>query len=154
MYNAYMYILKCSDNSYYTGSTKNIELRLKQHQNGEGSNHTRKRLPVKLVYYEGFDRIDDAFYREKQIQGWSRAKKEALMAKDFDKLRILSKNHTQNNVPSASSGTASAVSANVSESSGTASDSVVVPVCSVVEPAETNRKRRGNTGVDVNKLKI
>ena len=73
------YILKCSDGSYYTGSTKDLQRRFKQHQNGEGANHTKNRLPVKLVYVEQFTRIDHAFYREKQIQGWSRKKKEALI---------------------------------------------------------------------------
>jgi putative endonuclease len=87
----YMYILKCADGSYYTGSTKNLERRLQQHQNGEGANHTKKRLPVELVYFEVFDRIDQAFYREKQIQGWSRKKKEALMRQDFDALHELAK---------------------------------------------------------------
>ncbi len=86
----YMYILLCSDGSYYTGSTKNIERRLAQHQNGEGANHTKKRLPVKLLYYEKYNRIDTAFYREKQVQGWSRAKKEALMRGDLDELPGLS----------------------------------------------------------------
>ena len=74
-----MYILLCSDGSYYTGSTTNIELRLQQHQEGVGSNFTSKRLPVKLQYYEFFAHVADAFYWEKQIQGWSRRKKEALM---------------------------------------------------------------------------
>ena len=53
-----MYILECADDSYYTGSTNNLELRIQQHQNGEGANHTKKRLPVKLVYVEEFERID------------------------------------------------------------------------------------------------
>ena len=75
----YMYILECSDGSYYTGSTNDLERRLEQHQNGEGANHTKKHLPVKLLYYEEFQRIDEAFYREKQVQGWSRKKKEALI---------------------------------------------------------------------------
>ena len=75
-----MYILECADGSYYTGSTNNLEKRLLQHQNGEGANHTKKRLPVKLVYLEVYPRIDDAFYREKQIQGWNRRKKEALIS--------------------------------------------------------------------------
>ena len=75
----YLYILECADGSYYTGSTNNLELRLAQHQNGEGANHTKKRLPIRLVYLEEYDRIDLAFYREKQIQGWSRRKKEALI---------------------------------------------------------------------------
>ena len=92
----YMYILECSDGSYYTGSTNDIELRLKQHLNGEGANHTRKRLPVELVYFEEFLRIDEAFYREKQVQGWSRKKKEALINGDENLLHKLSecKNET------------------------------------------------------------
>jgi putative endonuclease len=64
----WMYILECADGSYYTGSTNNLELRLWQHQNGAGANHTKKRLPVKLVYAEEFDRIDEAFYREKKYR--------------------------------------------------------------------------------------
>ena len=75
----YTYILKCADDTYYTGSTIDIDRRLRQHQAGEGANHTAKRLPVELVYLEEYDRIDTAFYREKQIQGWSRKKKEALI---------------------------------------------------------------------------
>lgn len=57
----YAYILECSDGSYYTGSTIDLDRRLIEHQNGLGANHTKKRLPVKLVYYEVFDRIDLAF---------------------------------------------------------------------------------------------
>jgi len=87
----FMYILKCADGSYYTGSTINLELRLQQHQSGMGANHTKKRLPVELVYYEEFNRIDEAFYREKQVQGWSRRKKEALINGMHDKLPELSK---------------------------------------------------------------
>ena len=75
----WMYILECANGSYYTGSTSNLELRMAQHQAGEGANHTKKHLPVKLVYYEEFQRIDEAFKREKQVQGWSRKKKEALI---------------------------------------------------------------------------
>ena len=90
MSKGYMYILECVDGTYYTGSTKNLELRLQQHQNGEGANYTRKRLPVKLVYIEEFDRIDKAFFREKQVQGWSRRKKEALINGEHDKLPELS----------------------------------------------------------------
>ncbi len=90
MIKGYMYILECSDGSYYTGSTKNLERRLLQHQNGAGANHTKKRLPVKLLYYESFTRIDWAFYREKQVQKWTRAKKEALMRGDIEELHHLS----------------------------------------------------------------
>jgi putative endonuclease len=82
----YMYILECVDGTYYTVSTTDLERRFYQHQNGEGANHTKKRLPVKLVYYEFFERVDNAFYREKQVQGWSRAKKQALIEKAYEKL--------------------------------------------------------------------
>ena len=96
MIKGYTYILKCADDSFYTGSTKDLERRLEQHNNGEGANYTASRLPVKLVYIEEFDRIDKAFYREKQIQKWSRAKKEALINKQFELLNELSecKNET------------------------------------------------------------
>ncbi|MCX6325717.1 MAG: GIY-YIG nuclease family protein [Bacteroidia bacterium] len=85
----YMYILECADGSYYTGSTNDLERRIEQHQNGEGANHTKKRLPVKLVYFEEFNRIDEAFYREKQVQGWNRAKKEALISGHSELLNSL-----------------------------------------------------------------
>lgn len=85
----YTYILLCANGSYYTGSTKNLQRRLAQHQAGQGANHTRKYLPVELVYYEVYDRIDTAFYREKQIQGWSRKKKEALIAGKIELLNGL-----------------------------------------------------------------
>ncbi len=85
-----MYILECNDGTYYVGSTNNLELRLTQHQNGEGANHTKKRLPVKLIYYEEFQRVDFAFYREKQVQGWCRKKKEALMRGMPEELNKLS----------------------------------------------------------------
>jgi putative endonuclease len=74
-----MYILECADGSFYTGSTKNLERRLWEHNNGLGANYTISRTPVELVYFEEYTRIDEAFYREKQIQGWSRKKKLALI---------------------------------------------------------------------------
>ncbi|WP_044281562.1 GIY-YIG nuclease family protein [Caldithrix abyssi] len=82
----YMYILRCSDGSFYTGSTTNLERRLIEHQNGMGANYTKKRLPVELVYFEEYDRIDQAFYREKQVQGWSHKKKQALIDGRIEKL--------------------------------------------------------------------
>ncbi len=95
----YMYILQCGDGSFYTGSTTELALRIQQHKNGEGANFTSKNLPVKLVYYENFDRIDEAFAREKQIQKWSRAKKIALIQGDIEKLKQLSKNKSEQSVP-------------------------------------------------------
>lgn len=91
MSNPTMYILKCANDMFYTGSTRNLERRLKQHQSGQGANFTKKHLPVELVYFETFTRIDWAFYREKQIQGWSHNKKEALINGDFEKLKELSR---------------------------------------------------------------
>jgi putative endonuclease len=57
--------------------------------NGIGAKFTKKHLPIKLVYFEEFERIDDAFYREKQIKGWSRKKKEALINNHKEELKIL-----------------------------------------------------------------
>jgi len=82
----WLYILECADGSYYTGSTRDIQKRFIEHQNGLGANHTRKRLPVKLVYTEAYPRVQVAYNREKQIQGWSRKKKEALIEGRFDDL--------------------------------------------------------------------
>jgi len=86
-----MYILKCADGSYYTGSTTDLQRRLLQHQMGEGANYTKKRLPVELVYYEEYERVDEAFYREKQVQGWTRKKKEALINGRFLELPQLAR---------------------------------------------------------------
>ena len=88
----YMYILRCNDNSYYVGSTNNLTLRVEEHQNGEGAEYTKHRLPVELVYYEECQSIKEAFMREKQVQGWSRKKREALINNNFDELMILSNN--------------------------------------------------------------
>ncbi len=86
----FTYILLCADGSYYTGSTNNLEFRLYQHQTGEGARYTKKRLPVTLVYYEQYARVDEAFHREKQIQRWNRQKKEALIAGNQESLPELS----------------------------------------------------------------
>ncbi len=91
----HMYILECADGSYYTGSTWNLKRRLEEHQHGQGANHTQKHLPVKLVYCEEYARVADAFYREKQVQGWSRRKKQALIEGNKEKLIEYSKNYTQ-----------------------------------------------------------
>jgi len=100
MKKGFTYILECSDGSYYTGSTIDLDLRLNQHQNGQGANHTKKRLPIKLIYVEEFTNIQEAFYREKQIQGWNRKKKEALIKSNFNALKTLSecqnKSHFKN----------------------------------------------------------
>lgn len=86
-----MYILQCSDDSYYVGSAKNLDIRFSQHQSGKGSRYTSGRLPVKLVYCEEYDRVADAYYREKQVQGWTRRKREALINGTPELLPVLAK---------------------------------------------------------------
>jgi putative endonuclease len=88
---AWMYILECSDGSYYVGSTRNLEQRIFQHQQGLGAKYTSGRLPVKLVYGEEYDRVADAYAREKQVQGWRRSKREALINGDPELLPVLAK---------------------------------------------------------------
>ncbi len=99
----YIYILQCADNTYYTGSTNNLELRLAQHQNGEGANYTKKRLPIKLVFSQEYERVDEAFYVEKQVQGWSRKKKQALINGNFDKLPELAQCQNESHSSNATS---------------------------------------------------
>lgn len=94
---SYTYILQCSNGKYYVGSTNDLDRRLKEHQAGLGSNYTRKHRPVKLVYYEEYQSVTEAFCREKQLHGWSRAKKEALIRGEFDKLPALSTSNVLEN---------------------------------------------------------
>jgi putative endonuclease len=88
---AFVYILHCADGSYYVGSTRDLEMRFAQHASGEGAAYTRRRLPVKLVFAQHFDRIDDAYTVEKRVQGWSRKKREALIEGRYNDLPRLSK---------------------------------------------------------------
>lgn len=86
-----MYILECGDGSFYVGSTRDLERRLRQHRLGEGASYTRRRLPVELLYFEQWDRVDDAYRREKQVQGWGRTKRAALIAGQGNLLPALSR---------------------------------------------------------------
>jgi putative endonuclease len=84
----FVYILLCSDDSYYVGVTNDLERRLIEHQEGEkGSLYTSKRLPVQLVYSEKVHGPLTAIKREKQLKTWSRAKKEALIAGREEELK-------------------------------------------------------------------
>jgi putative endonuclease len=87
----FVYLLECTDGSFYTGSTIDLRRRLFEHAKGEGANHTRKQGPCRLVYVEIHDTIAAAFYREKQVQGWSRAKKKALIDGDLNQLKTIAK---------------------------------------------------------------
>ena len=77
----YVYILKCSDNTLYTGWTNNLEKRLKVHQSGKGAKYTRGRLPVELLYFEEFEEKSDALKREIRIKKLSKEKKLKLVMK-------------------------------------------------------------------------
>ena len=96
MKQSWVYILKCSDGSYYTGCTNNLEKRIQEHNFKKYDNYTSSRLPIELVYSQRFENIIDAIEAERQIKGWSRRKKEALINGDFDLLHNLAecKNQT------------------------------------------------------------
>jgi predicted GIY-YIG superfamily endonuclease len=91
----FVYILKCSDNSFYVGHTENIENRLITHNNGKGAKHTAMRRPVTLIYHEPADSRIAAMNREQQIKHWSRIKKEALINGDYKVLKNASKCRAQ-----------------------------------------------------------
>ncbi len=101
---AWMYILECGDGTYYVGSTKDLELRISQHEKGTGASYTSGRFPVRLVYCEEYERVSDAYYREKQVQGWRREKRQALIDGDPDLLprlarKVFNKNGIVDNEP-------------------------------------------------------
>ncbi len=92
----WVYILRCSDGSYYAGHTDNLEVRLAQHQSGELESYTRNRRPVELAWKDAFPDCDSAFAAEMQIKGWSRSKKEALMKGDWKLVSILARCRSRN----------------------------------------------------------
>ncbi|KAA1425819.1 GIY-YIG nuclease family protein [Nocardioides antri] len=86
------YILRCSDGSYYVGSTVDLDRRLSEHSSDDlGPVYTRRRRPVELAWSGWYERIDDAYWFEKQVQGWSRKKREALIRGEWDALPLLAK---------------------------------------------------------------
>ncbi len=96
---AFVYILRCSDDSYYCGTARDgLEKRVAEHNAGTFEGYTSTRRPVTLVYSEWFQRITDAISAERQIKGWSRAKKEALIRGDYGALRTLSKRSKKSEV--------------------------------------------------------
>jgi len=90
----YVYILRCADGSYYTGMTDNLEQRIGQHQAGGFPGYTHNRRPVTLIWNAMFPTRDQAFVFERKIKDWSRDKKEALMAGDWDGLRAAARSRT------------------------------------------------------------
>ncbi len=79
----WVYILQCADGSYYTGHTDNLDNRIAQHQNGECDGYTATRLPVELAWPQEFVTREEALSAERQIKGWNRKKKEAMMRGDW-----------------------------------------------------------------------
>jgi predicted GIY-YIG superfamily endonuclease len=91
MQDFYVYILRCNDGSYYVGHTDNMEARFSAHQQRHyPCSYTAKRLPVKLVFVHATSSRDEALIVERQIKTWSRKKKEALIAEDFELLKSIS----------------------------------------------------------------
>lgn len=87
----FVYILRCADGSLYVGSAQNLDARVNAHNDGRGAAHTFKYGPVRLVYSEAFQSEADAVSRERQLKHWTRAKKEALVAGNVERLKHLSK---------------------------------------------------------------
>ena len=96
-------MLRCSDGSYNAGHTDDLEHRLAAHEGGATEGYTLSRRPVELVFSDGFSTRQEAFHRERQIKGWSRARKEALIKGDWDGLVELS-NRSSGGAPSTGSG--------------------------------------------------
>jgi len=96
----FVYILRCADNSLYTGMTNNLDRRLVEHRTLNKYSYTSKRKPLNLVWHQEFTRPDEAIKIEKQIKGWSRKKKEALIKENWDDLIKFSKNYTEYGKPS------------------------------------------------------
>jgi predicted GIY-YIG superfamily endonuclease len=87
----WVYILKCTDGSYYTGHTDNLEKRIEEHQSGACGGYTLTRLPVELAFSQDFPTREEALTSERQIKGWSRKKKEAMIRGDWNEVSRLSR---------------------------------------------------------------
>ena len=85
------YMLRCSDGSYYVGHTDDLEARVNAHHSGLVAGYTQKRLPLSLAWSQEFAERDEAFRAERQIKGWSRAKKEALIRGDWEGVQLLAR---------------------------------------------------------------
>lgn len=89
-----VYILRCSDESFYVGITQDLDARLKAHNDGQGAAYTFKRRPVSLVYWERYESNTQGVARERQLKRWSRSKKQALVSADLQKLKYLSRSRS------------------------------------------------------------
>jgi putative endonuclease len=90
----WVYILRCSDDSYYTGHTDDLDKRIAEHADGRCGGYTASRLPVELVFSQQFPTREEALVSERQIKGWGRRKKEAMMRGDWEEVSRLSRSNT------------------------------------------------------------
>ena len=95
----YVYVLRCADGSYYLGHTDDLESRIAAHHVGEIKGYTHTRRPVNLVFAEEFPSRDDALARERQVKGWSRSKKEALIKGNWSRLQRIARSHSSTSSP-------------------------------------------------------
>jgi putative endonuclease len=98
----WVYILRCADNSYYTGHTDNLDKRIGEHQTGACAGYTSSRLPVELAWSQECPTREEALAAELQLKGWGRKKKEAMMCGDWVEVSRLAKGKSAH--PSTSSG--------------------------------------------------
>ena len=87
----WVYILRCSDGSYYTGHTDNLDVRMHQHETSKEDSYVSSRRPFELIWSQTFETRELALASERQIKGWSRRKKEAMMRGDWEKVSELAK---------------------------------------------------------------
>ena len=96
----FLYILRCADGRYYVGSTRgSLERRIAEHNSGAFGGWTASRRPVELAFQQAFPSALEAIAAERQLKGWSRAKKEALMRGDFEALRALARSRAAEGPP-------------------------------------------------------
>jgi putative endonuclease len=101
---AWLYMLRCADGSYYIGTTRSgLETRITEHQTGAFDGYTARRRPVTLVFHQNFESIEDAVTAERQVKGWRREKKEALIRGEFAALPRLSRRASRRRAAQASS---------------------------------------------------
>jgi predicted GIY-YIG superfamily endonuclease len=102
----WVYILECADGSFFTGHTEDLEIRLAQHASRKTLGYTASRLPVSLIFSQEYPTREEAIASERQIKGWSRKKKEAMIRGDWDEVARLAKGKTKGSepCPSTSSG--------------------------------------------------
>lgn len=95
----WVYMLECADRSFYVGHTDNLEQRIACHQAGEIPGYTAERLPVSLVLAQAVESREQALNLERQLKGWSRVKKQALLAGDWPRVSALAKNDFSKRAP-------------------------------------------------------